>query len=81
MQLIKQERLTKTVDFFGVQIQVPEQAKFVAADADGRVFSSTRMPQRGFEGGWYVTHGYQVHCAKVNLEGVDWRQTRIETCG
>lgn len=81
MRLIKNYCRKKTVQYFGLEIQVPEDTIYIATDEDGVVMAFEALPQEFF-GDWLCiknSHGKSnnVMVARVDLEGFDWRQTVV----
>lgn len=74
MRLIKQGN----IEYFGLKIDVPAGTKYVATDCNGNVWAYSHRPLPNNLGEWYKTAGSQEFVVLVDLEGMDWRQTRIE---
>lgn len=71
---------TKEVEYFGVKIMVPEDAKWIATYKTGLIMSTSG----GFELssltslGWINTHGMLNAILMVDLNGIDWKETLVE---
>lgn len=64
----------KRVNFFGIDLVVPLNAKYLSAEDDGTVMAHSDHPW--YEPGYY--EGYEVgEMAKVDLEGMDWEETLV----
>lgn len=90
MKLITQEAFLKVVDFFGAQIEVPEETRFLAASPNGTVTAYVQCkPElvKAHGGGYWwgaddclINSGINTlgEVAKVDLEGMDWTKTCVE---
>lgn len=70
------------IELYGFPIPVEEWAKYAAIDSDGKVYIfetepldlSTRKSKE-----WMAVAGGRIRCAgEVDLEGYNWRETRVE---
>lgn len=77
MKLIKREKLTKQVKYFGLILSVPKWTSYVGTDTDGEVWAFGIEPLNdGYE--WYMCEAYCQLVATVNLEGLNWSETLVE---
>ncbi|EAO3412059.1 hypothetical protein D0Q53_20375 [Salmonella enterica] len=91
MKLVNQLPLLKTVSFHGVEIQVPEETRYLAASANGTVtayaickpkLQKTALGNHQF---WWglddcmcgSTDNTIGEVAKVDLEGLDWTKSIV----
>lgn len=89
MKLISQEQLLKTVNFHGAALQVPEDARWLAASKGGTVYAFALCePEciKARNAGWWEGHDDSLvssgvnslgEVAVVDLEGMDWTQTCV----
>lgn len=65
---------TKTINYFGMGITIPDWAKYLATDRDGSVYAYDNKPSIDGDD-WFVDHSSITSIATVNLHGLDWRET------
>ena len=73
--------LGKTVNYFGIQLVVSQDTKYLVTTAKGEVIASEQIPDLDFDSdiGWLYDWGaYTVCVASVDLEGMDWKETLME---
>jgi hypothetical protein len=69
----------KVVDYFGVQLSLEVDIKYLVTTAKGEVIASLDMPDLDPEIGWlYDWDAPSVCIADVDLEGMDWKDTLME---
>lgn len=68
----------KKVNYFGLELVVEKEAKFLATDENGGVYSFTKETEinKDNESVWYGKGTEWI--AEVDLEGLDWRETLVE---
>jgi len=70
------------IELYGFPIPVEEWAKYAAIDSDGKVYIFETEPldlntRKSKE--WMAVAGGRIRCAgEVDLEGYNWRETRVE---
>jgi hypothetical protein len=71
--------LTKIAQFHNVGVEVPHDANFITADADGSVWAYTCQPTIDIESGyWENSHyGDAIKVANVDLEDMKWEDTLV----
>ena len=74
----------KTVDYYGIQVTIHSDYKYLATDSLGFLHAYDHKPIAiplgdGSRGAWGVDprkkHGDYVYIGDVDLEGEDWRET------
>ena len=73
MKLLKTLYRQKQVEYFGLKLMMPEDHNCLATDSDGRVYSSVEKPKQRL--GMWVAGTDTALVARVNLEGMDWKDT------
>lgn len=74
----------KTVEYFGYELDVPDNATHLAADSDGTVYAFCGKPVRGEnvwrpEGGFLnLAKCFLTNCPRLDMESVDWRDSLQE---
>lgn len=70
------ESCYKTVNYFGLELQVPLFAKYIATDRDGEAWCFDEEPQRNNRY-WNLTSDSLniLSIGYVNLHGLNWRET------
>lgn len=71
----------RTVDYFGIKLQVSEDVKFIATDEDGSVFTYTSEVEPINQAWLRKNNGELSHASKiaeVDLEGMNWHETLLE---
>lgn len=85
MKLIRvpEIRKTKQIEYFGLTLTVPDEAKYISIDQDGEIivwFSIhkpyVRMYTWGVED--WVGEVIEFDLGQVDLEDLDWRETLVE---
>lgn len=85
MKLIREPntRAMKTVQYFNLELIVPEDIKYISVDSDGEIIlwigvhaPYVRMYTVGVDDWFGEIYDYDV--GQVDLEGVDWRETLVE---
>lgn len=85
MKLIRvpKQRLMKQIEYFGLTLNVPEEAKYISVDTDGEIIvwfgiykPYVRMYTLDVED--WVGEVIEYDLGQVDLEGVDWRETLVE---
>lgn len=85
MKLIRvpKQRLMKQIEYFGLTLNVPEEAKYISVDTDGEIIvwfgiykPYVRMYTWDVED--WVGEVIEYDLGQVDLEGVDWRETLVE---
>lgn len=69
-------KYTKEVEYFGMKLLVPDDAKSIASHGDGSVFVSDELLIES-SCGWMAS-GYLKHICNVDLNGIDWKETLVE---
>jgi hypothetical protein len=78
MKLIRRDRLTTSINYFGVTFDVTDEYKWIATDRDGKVCLFSDKP--------IIIERYGMWCASieecricqigiVDLEGLDWKSS------
>lgn len=71
--------LGKTVNYFGIQLTVSQDTKYLVTTRDGDIIASEQMPMFYDDLGWCYDWGeWCTKIAKVDLEGMDWKYTLME---
>lgn len=73
--------LGKTVDYFGIQLNVSQDTKYLVTTSEGHVIASEQKPEFDDKSGWgwcYDWDEWITKIAKVDLEGMDWKDTLME---
>ncbi|EBA6160812.1 hypothetical protein H8U31_001344 [Salmonella enterica] len=84
MKLIEQETLLKTVEYFGVMIEVTLDTNYLAASPRGTVTAWANCAPKAISahnGGYWWScddNDFQGEVAVVDLEGMDWKQSCVE---
>lgn len=73
---VMKPKYNKEVEYFGMKILVPNDAKSIATHKDGGIFVSDEKCCIA-SGGW-MTGGYLKHICNVDLNGIDWKDTLVE---
>lgn len=71
----------KTVEYFGMQIVVPEWVKWLAVDGDGKLFGYECEPDILVNEDWDEWYSQEGKCrciTEVILEEEHWSQTLME---
>ena len=77
MKLLKSKlQRTKEVEYFGLALTVPGDARHIATDNDGSVYAGIDKPET-FGNYWLFKDGYYL-IAFVDLECMDWKDTLVE---
>lgn len=64
----------KTVDYFGLNLTLPERSKYITTNHNGLIQSWEIEPHRHDNKWWNdVDNPYLI--GQVNLHGLDWRET------
>lgn len=73
----------KTVQYFNLELIVPEDIKYISVDAEGEIIlwfgvhePYVRMYSWGVDD--WVGETFDMDMGTVDLEGVDWRETLVE---
>ena len=66
--------LYKTVMYFGLSVTIPENYTVITTDADGEVYAWEDNPYINGSS-WYDPDIPFIHICKVNLHGLNWRET------
>lgn len=78
------EEVTSPYVAYGMQLEIPEWAKYLAIDEDGEIFcfnqkpSTTLADAESFGGIWDADKGENVILGRVALEDTDWKETLLE---
>ena len=71
--------LVKTVNYFGVLINVTDDTKYLVTSKEGNVYASNQKPMFYDDIGWcYDWEQWSNLVAEVDLEGMDWKDTLME---
>lgn len=73
---VMKPKYTKEVEYFGMKILVPDDAKFIAAGPDGVVLGSETKMELSPCGWFHKKKVYNV-CV-LDLNGIDWKETLVE---
>lgn len=73
---VMKPKYTKEVEYFGMKVLVPDDAKSMAAHKDGGVFVSNELLRESLCN--WMTSGYLKHICNVDLNGIDWKETLVE---
>lgn len=65
----------KTVNYFGLTVQVPSGHCAIATDKDGYIFSYSTEPHQTESDEWFVDNSSYCFIGEANLHGLDWRET------
>jgi hypothetical protein len=82
MKLLKTENpISKTVNYFGIELNIPANHYYIAADEDGEVYSYGEKP-KPFDNyfrpeNFYSEDDYRT-IATVDLCGMNWADSLIE---
>lgn len=76
MKLLEEKLPTKTVDFFGLRLSIPNGYKWLAADEDGEVWAYRNKPV-WFYRAWTKTHEKDETqlIARVELGSITGKET------
>ncbi|EKK5568010.1 hypothetical protein PN823_004430 [Enterobacter hormaechei] len=83
MKLITPQSTLKTVDYFGIPLDIPHDTRYLAASPRGTVSAwsdSQPKPVKAYNGGYWWTgddHDFLGEVAQVDLEGLDWTKTCV----
>lgn len=64
----------KKVDYFGLNLIVPLNVNFIAANASGKIHAFFHEPEK-YDEFWDTYSCRSLVLATVNLHGLDWRET------
>lgn len=64
----------KTVDYFGLQLEIPSDHCAIATDADSFIYSYYVEPLPT-DNEWFIDNVSYCYIGKVNLHGMDWQET------
>lgn len=73
---VMKPKYTKEVDYFGMKLLVPDDAKIIVTHKDGGIFVSNENCCLASTG--WLTGGYLKHICNVDLNGIDWKETLVE---
>lgn len=73
---VMKPKYTKEVEYFGMKMLVPDDAKSIAAHHDGGVFVSNKLLRESLCN--WITPGYLKHICNVDLNGINWKDTLVE---
>lgn len=69
----------KVVDYFGVMLAMDTHIKYLVTTPQGDIVASLNEPELDPELGWlYMWEDFSISIAKVDLEGLDWKDTLME---
>lgn len=69
----------KMVDYFGVMLVVTHNIRYLVTTSYGIVVGSDNKPELDPEDYWaYEWDDFSIGIAKVDLEGMDWKDTLME---
>lgn len=78
MKLLTRDGCTKLCIYFGIQIALPHNARWIATEADGNVYTYVSKPKASAQQ-WvrddHANFSTVTKVAYVDLEGLDWRDT------
>lgn len=85
MKLIELAIRTKQVEYFGMMLDIPETAKYLACDDSGELYAyeskplkSTRPGSEFWKPDYRATENTaSFHIGYVDLEGMDWKDTLV----
>lgn len=80
---VMKTKYTKEVEYFGMKLLVPDDAKWLSATESGEVIAHTCIikPARINSCGFYIgTESYKDHYVTggIDLNGIDWKDTLME---
>lgn len=82
MKILQEFNQTKPVKYFGLYLNVPYTANYIATDEDGMVWCYDNKPEiNKFYSDCWTYRGYDnnfIEIAEVDLEGMDWKDTLME---
>ncbi len=71
--------LGKTVNYFGIQLTIRPDTKYLVVTKFGFVWASEQRPMFDDDLGWcYDWELWADQVAEVDLEGMDWKDTLME---
>jgi len=71
--------LGKTVNYFGIQLVVSQDTKYLVTNSEGHVIASEQKPEFDYKNGWcYDWDEWITKITRVDLEGMDWKDTLME---
>lgn len=73
---VMKPKYTKEVEYFGMKLLIPDDAKIIVAHKDGGIFVSNENCCVASSG--WLTGGYLKHICNVDLNGIDWKETLVE---
>ena len=74
----------KTIDYFGYEVDVPDDTTHIAADSDGVVYAFVGEPGLGYEVWWPafgfagMSRCYTVDCPALDMRSVNWKESLKE---
>lgn len=68
---------TKTVDYFGLTLNIPSSIKYIGTNADGTIYAFFQEPER-CDDFWETYRCPTLELATVNLHGLEWWDTLRE---
>lgn len=66
----------KKIQYFGIELVIPANIKYIATDESGYIYAYTCKPIEE-EMQWFALNGDIVELCIVDLEGVDWKETLV----
>lgn len=78
MKLLNKDLLR--LEYFGIELEVPFWASWIAADSHGRIWVFAAKPVKGFGNSSYMPPfgSRYERVAVVDLEGMDWMGTLVK---
>ena len=74
----------KTVEYFGYEVDVPDDVTHLASDSDGTVYAFVGEPELGFNI-WWPEFGFAgkpcchvVDCPALDMFSVNWKESLKE---
>lgn len=80
MKVINNEnKIVINITYYGLELQVPNRANYVAVDENGDVMWYENKPfSDEYEGIWITNEGQSGDVCRVDLEGENWMNTLVE---
>lgn len=66
----------KQINFLETDLQVPDWSNWIACDSDGPIVAFENEPSNEF--GFWGSYGEVFYVAKINIEGINWKETLKE---
>jgi hypothetical protein len=67
----------KDINYFGLQINIPREAKFIFVTSSGNLYWTAVRPHFSDHVSHWVTAG-KHYMGKINVKGFDWKESVVE---